>query len=90
MAVAGLHTLPDCGRGAVRGTTKDAENWLLPQEAADRLGISGSTLARWGTDELIPYTVTHGGHRRYLKLDVEALKEKLTKQSRGRPRQASD
>jgi excisionase family DNA binding protein len=59
-----------------------AEDWLLPHEAAERLGIAANTLGRWARDEQIRHTVTNGGHRRYLKHDVEALKEKLTKQSR--------
>jgi excisionase family DNA binding protein len=61
-----------------------AEDWLLPHEAAERLGIAANTLARWARDEQIRYTVTSGGHRRYHKHDGDALKEKLAKQSRGK------
>jgi hypothetical protein len=42
-------------------------------KAAGDLGISRSTLWRWGNLGLIEYRETHGGHRRYRPADVANL-----------------
>jgi excisionase family DNA binding protein len=41
------------------------ESWLSITEASKFLGVHPSTLRRWANDEQIPFTRTHGGHRRF-------------------------
>ncbi len=44
---------------------------MSPGAAADRLGVSVSTLAEWADQGVIPHFKTAGGHRRFLPEDVE-------------------
>ncbi|MEJ2013887.1 MAG: helix-turn-helix domain-containing protein [Anaerolineales bacterium] len=41
------------------------ESWLSITEASKFLGVHPSTLRRWANAEQIPFTRTHGGHRRF-------------------------
>ncbi len=41
-------------------------------------GIAVTTLGRWSREGLLPYLPTPGGHRRYRRADVDALRERLT------------
>lgn len=54
-----------------------------PQQARKYLGVSRSTISRWEATGLLPFFVTPGGHHRYLKTDLDALKNDPPK--RGRP-----
>jgi hypothetical protein len=54
---------------SVPRTPDDNPYWISPAEAADFLGVSVRTLARWNVHKY----VTPGGHRRYLRSDIEAL-----------------
>ena len=50
------------------------EPWLLtPQLTCKTLGVSRPTLLKLVKKGILPYTVTPGGHRRYLSLDVERI-----------------
>jgi excisionase family DNA binding protein len=52
------------------------EGWLSLQEASTLLGVSTSTLRRWGDQGHVPMKRTLGGHRRFLRLAIEQLREK--------------
>ena len=41
--------------------------------AADRVGVTVSTLKRWADEGRLPCLKTRGGHRRFLGTDVELL-----------------
>jgi hypothetical protein len=42
--------------------------------AARRLGVHESTIKNYASRELLPFTTTPGGHRRYRGADVDALR----------------
>jgi excisionase family DNA binding protein len=46
---------------------------LYPEEAARMLGVHHKTLARWAAAGRLRVIVTPGGHRRYLRADVERI-----------------
>ena len=52
---------------------------LTPSQAAEELGVSASTVRRWGIKGiLVPSRVLPGSrHRRYSQESVDALKKKL-------------
>lgn len=50
---------------------------VTPQKAAQLLGVCVSTLRRWESDGAIEARRTLGGHRRYRRADVLALRKKL-------------
>jgi excisionase family DNA binding protein len=53
----------------------DFDDLLTPREAAALLGVRTTTLARWARDGLIkPAVHTPGGHRRYRRGEVLALR----------------
>ncbi len=43
----------------------DAPRLLTSTEAADRIGVSPSTVKRWADEGKLPYETTAGGHRRF-------------------------
>lgn len=54
-------------------TDADPEFVLRPEEAADVLGVDIKTLANWAHAGKLGVRYTVGGHRRYIKSDVERL-----------------
>ena len=52
-------------------------DYYTPGEAARLLHVSPKTIIRWANDRRIPFTVTMGGHRRFLRADIDALAESL-------------
>ncbi len=52
---------------------QDAKSWLTSTEAAAVAGCSVSSLYRWELMGRITPIRTPGGHRRYVRRDVEAL-----------------
>jgi excisionase family DNA binding protein len=49
---------------------------LTPREAAEILGVRVATVGLWArTGALKPAMLTPGGHRRYERADVEALRD---------------
>jgi excisionase family DNA binding protein len=53
----------------------DFDDLLTPREAAALLGVRTTTIARWARDGLIkPAVHTPGGHRRYRRGEVMALR----------------
>ena len=51
------------------------ENFLLPSQAAERLGVHPRTVTNWANSGRIRYVRTTGGHRRYPESAVEAIYE---------------
>ncbi len=47
--------------------------YLTPGEVARALHVSPKTIIRWANDGMIPYMMTLGGHRRFLRKDIEAV-----------------
>lgn len=61
----------------------DFDDLLTPREAAALLGVRTSTLAHWARDGLIkPAVHTPGGHRRYRRGEVLALRTANTTERR--------
>jgi excisionase family DNA binding protein len=55
---------------------RQPDSYLLrPQEVAIILGVRTATVARWARDGRLAYTVTPGGHRRYLWAEVQRILE---------------
>jgi excisionase family DNA binding protein len=54
----------------------DFDDLLRPREVAELLGVTPGTVARWAREGLLkPLTHTPGGHRRYRRGEVLALRE---------------
>lgn len=57
----------------------DFDDLLKPREAAELLGVRTTTIARWARDGLLkPAVKTPGGHRRYRRGEVSALRDANT------------
>jgi excisionase family DNA binding protein len=52
---------------------------LTPREAAEMLGVTTNTLARWVRSGGLSSLTTPGGHRRYQRADVRALLDEKEK-----------
>jgi excisionase family DNA binding protein len=48
-----------------------AADWLSLSEAANLLGVHPSTVRSWSDQEILPVHRTQGGHRRYLRSEIE-------------------
>lgn len=48
-----------------------SDQWLSLKEAAELLGVHPSTVRLWSNKGLLPVHLTQGGHRRYLRSEVE-------------------
>ncbi|HYO45028.1 MAG TPA: helix-turn-helix domain-containing protein [Candidatus Limnocylindrales bacterium] len=57
---------------ATRTSTKDPA-WVSLTEACTLLGVSPSTIRRWGDTGMVRTFVTPGGHRRFSRAGVESL-----------------
>lgn len=53
---------------------------ITPDEAAEVLGVEPRTIARWSDEGRLWRTWTAGGHRRYDRAEVKALKRDLEKE----------
>lgn len=51
----------------------DSARKMTPSEVAEVFGVSTDTVAAWADAGRLPCTRTLGGHRRFLREDVEAL-----------------
>ncbi|GAA4514088.1 hypothetical protein GCM10023191_082130 [Actinoallomurus oryzae] len=61
----------------------DFDELLTPREAAALLGVRTTTIARWARDGLLKAAVhTPGGHRRYRRGEVLAMREANTVERR--------
>ena len=57
---------------SARVTAADPE-WVTLAEACRLLGVSPSTIRRWGDAGMVRTFVTPGGHRRFSRSGLEAL-----------------
>lgn len=48
---------------------------ITPYEAARTLGCNVTTIARWALTGRLGYVTTPGGHRRFHKAEIEAIKD---------------
>jgi excisionase family DNA binding protein len=55
------------------GTPSGEETWVTLTEACRVLGVSPSTIRRWGDTGMVRTFVTPGGHRRFSRAGLEAL-----------------
>ncbi len=60
------------------------DEWMNLSKAAEFLGVHTSTLRNWSNKSQIPVHRTQGGHRRYLRSEIDAW---LLEQSDGTPRE---
>lgn len=51
--------------------------YLTPGEAARALHVSPKTVIRWANAGMIPFMLTLGGHRRFLRTDIDAVVARL-------------
>ncbi len=49
------------------------EDLMTPGEVAKAFGVYAKTVAAWADAGKLSYITTPGGHRRYVRADVEAL-----------------
>ncbi len=56
---------------AVAGKIKAGADWLSLGEVAQLLGVHPSTVRSWSDQGVLPVHRTSGGHRRYLRSEVE-------------------
>jgi excisionase family DNA binding protein len=49
------------------------EKPLNREEAARLMGVAPETISRWARRGWVPYFVTIGGHRRYLRSELEQI-----------------
>jgi excisionase family DNA binding protein len=54
----------------------DDEEWIPLQDASELLGVTASTLRRWGDAGKLPMKRTLGGHRRFQRVAVLRLAER--------------
>ena len=59
-------------------TDTNGADFYRPLEAARLLGVTMKTMSRYADRGLIQYRSLPSGHRRYLKADVDAVRERVT------------
>ena len=52
-------------------------DFLMPADVAAMLGAAPKTVARWADQGLLPHRFTPGGHRRFVRSEIEAVVERL-------------
>lgn len=57
--------------GSVTVKRKSTKPYLTPSEAAELLMVSPVTVRQWARKGLLPAETTAGGHRRFLRQDIE-------------------
>lgn len=57
----------------------DRDDYLTPGEVARVLHVSPKTVTRWAQEGRLPCIVTLGGHRRFLRQDVEGAAARMTR-----------
>jgi len=61
---------------------------LTPGQAARMLGVSPRTVSRWADEGRLTHLVTLGGHRRFLREEIEAIGQRLTRTAEPTPDEA--
>lgn len=55
-----------------------SDSILTTQQVADLFAVHATTVIQWANDGRLPHFRTPGGHRRYVKSDVLALRDATT------------
>ncbi|NAZ73905.1 BldC family transcriptional regulator [Kineococcus sp. T13] len=55
---------------------------MMPGEVAELFHVSPKTVSRWSRSGLLSAKKTLGGHRRFSRAEVEALRVKMTGEAR--------
>jgi excisionase family DNA binding protein len=58
-----------CLLGTVAAVMRDG--WYTTGDIARLVGVTDRTVANWARAGALPHSLTPGGHRRFLKIDVE-------------------
>jgi excisionase family DNA binding protein len=78
------------GPDAHVGGRSQRQRYLTSGQAADRLGVSPRTVARWVDDHRLICTYTLGGHRRFRVVDIELVAAEMAAPThRGTPASAA-
>src|SRR5438045_6090447 len=67
-------------------SSQSGEEWLSLRQVADMLGMHPATVRLWADRNELPSRRTSGGHRRFLRADIEA---RLRKEAQHRPNPAA-
>ena len=59
-------------------SSQTGEDWLSLRQVADMLGMHPATVRLWADRNELPSRRTSGGHRRFLRADIEARLQKET------------
>jgi excisionase family DNA binding protein len=81
----GSADLPHVINWTEQDTTKrrdPGQAYLRAAQAAALLHVSPKTISRWARDGKLGHVVTLGGHRRYLRDDIEGLAGRLAVEAR--------
>src|SRR5207245_2208081 len=62
---------------AVRDHLMAQRDVMTPAEASEVLGVSPRTLSRWAREGRIRAIVTLGGHRRFIRTEIEAVARRM-------------
>ncbi len=52
--------------------------FLTAGQAAAMMGVSPRTIVKWSKEGKLPHQMTLGGHRRYMRHQIQAILEKNT------------
>lgn len=59
--------------------------YLTPSQVAAALHVSPKTVSRWANEGLLPCLVTLGGHRRFLRQDVQKVLHQMAGEEQASP-----
>ena len=59
--------------------------YLTPSHVAGILHVSPKTVSRWANEGFLPCLVTLGGHRRFLRQDVQRILRQMAGEEQASP-----
>lgn len=59
--------------------------YLTPSQVAGVLHVSPKTVSRWANEGFLPCLVTLGGHRRFLRQDVQKILRQMAGEEQASP-----
>ncbi len=72
-----MTAVPAAPRAARGHAALPGREYLLPGEVASTLGVSAKTVSRWARERRLAHITTIGGHRRFHRVQVQALLQEL-------------